>query len=73
MLNKVYTNSAKWSMCLHVHHTHTGGKHAAMFVCCLKSDLEYTVLDSTVDIKKMDVTSAILLILAAILMLMESI
>lgn len=53
--------------------THTGGKHAAMFVCCLQSDLEFTVLDSTVDIKKMDVTSAILLILAAILMLMASI
>lgn len=53
--------------------THPGGKHAAMFVCCLRSHLEFTVLDSTVDIKKMDVTSAILLILAAILMLTASI
>lgn len=53
--------------------THTGGTHAAVFVCCFQSDREFTVSYTTVDIKKMDGTSAILLILAAILRLMVSI
>lgn len=41
--------------------------------CCLQPGCKCPVLYKTVDIKKMDVTSAVLLILTAVFMLMASI
>lgn len=69
MLKKFSTNTAKRRERLHLCYRHWCYMLLRLH-CCSQSYREFTVLYRTVDIKKMDGTSAILLILTAILMLM---